>query len=199
MTRLVVTGTGTGVGITIVTAAIAAVAAAQGRSVVVVKPAQTGVVPGEESDTEVVRRLAGIEAVHELIRYGDPLAPASAARRDGVHPATVGDLAAKLDAEVLVVTTAGLGTLNATALTVEALRHRSLACAGVVIGEWPATAGLAERCNLTDLPSYAGAPLLGAIPAGAGTQSPEGFARTAATSLAPELGGTWSVPVEPPS
>lgn len=229
MRRLVVTGTGTGVGKTIVTAAVAAAALAQGRSVAVVKAAQTGVGPGEESDADVVRRLTGVENVHELVRYTDPLAPASAARRDGVTAATVddladriralpdhdlvlvegaggllvrfdadggtlADLAVKLDAEVLVVAAAGLGTLNATALTVEALHRRSLACAGVVIGEWPADAGLAEQCNLADLPAYASAPLLGALPAGAGSRSPAEFAQLAADSLAPDLGGTWSVP-----
>jgi dethiobiotin synthetase len=231
MRRLVITGTGTGVGKTVVTAAVAAVTAAQSRSVAVVKPAQTGVGPGEESDVDVVRRLAGIDSVHELVRYTDPLAPASAARRDGLTATsmpdladriralpdhdlvliegaggllvrfddagrTLADLAGLLDADVLVVAAAGLGTLNATALTVEALQRRSLTCAGVVIGEWPADAGLAEQCNLDDLPAYAGAPLLGALPAGAGDCDSAAFARLAVASLAPELGGSWSVPVE---
>ena len=55
------------------------------------------------------------------------------------------------DAPVLVVARAGLGTLNQTALTCEALRARGLACAGVVIGAWPADPDLAARCNLEDL------------------------------------------------
>ena len=229
MKRLAVTGTGTEIGKTIVTAAIAALAAADGRSVTVVKPAQTGIAPGDESDIEVVRRLSGVTDVHELVRYDDPLAPASAARRQGVTATPVpalaeqinalppadllivegaggllvrldhdgrdlADLAGLVDAEVLVVTTAGLGSLNATALTVEALRHRSLPCAGVVVGAWPADPGLAERCNLDDLPAYAGAPLLGAVPAGAGSQPPDEFERLARASLAPALGGTWSPP-----
>ncbi|WP_159062433.1 AAA family ATPase, partial [Streptomyces caniscabiei] len=45
MTVLVVTGTGTEVGKTVTTAAVAAVAVAAGRSVAVLKPAQTGVRP----------------------------------------------------------------------------------------------------------------------------------------------------------
>ena len=64
---------------------------------------------------------------------------------------TIADLAGLLDAPVLVVTAAGLGTLNHTALTLEALAARRLTCAGVIIGSWPARPGLAERSNLTDL------------------------------------------------
>ena len=43
MPVLVITGTGTEVGKTVTTAAVAAVAVAAGRSVAVLKPAQTGV------------------------------------------------------------------------------------------------------------------------------------------------------------
>src|SRR3984957_5119912 len=48
--------------------------------------------------------------------------------------ATLADLAAMLGAPVLVVTAAGLGTLNHTALTVEAVAARKLRLAGLVIG-----------------------------------------------------------------
>ena len=68
---------------------------------------------------------------------------------------TLADVAALLDAPVLVVARAGLGTLNHTALTCEALRARGLDCAGVVIGAWPREPDLAARCNLDDLPPYA--------------------------------------------
>ncbi|MET0740628.1 MAG: dethiobiotin synthase [Candidatus Nanopelagicales bacterium] len=80
MSVLVVTGTGTGVGKTVVTAALAALAAARGATVAVAKPAQTGVGQHEEGDVDVVRRLAGVEDLHEFVRYPDPLAPAAAAR-----------------------------------------------------------------------------------------------------------------------
>jgi dethiobiotin synthetase len=84
---------------------------------------------------------------------------------------TIADAAVALGAPVLVVTSAGLGTLNHTVLTVEALRARGLCCVGVVIGAWPAEPDLAARCNLADLPSVTGLPLLGALPAGAGCLS----------------------------
>ncbi|WP_030921866.1 dethiobiotin synthase [Streptomyces sp. NRRL B-24720] len=226
MPVLVVSGTGTEIGKTVVTAAVAAVAVAAGRSVAVLKPAQTGVAPGEPGDVFEVRRLAG-EAVTgvELARFPEPLAPDTAARRAGmapVHPeqiaeaaeklatehdlvlvegaggllvrfdeegATLADAARLLAAPVLVVTSAGLGTLNTTALTSEALRARGLGCLGVVVGSMPAEPDLAARCNLGDLPVVAGAPLVGVVPAGAGALAPTDF-RTRATSwLAAELGG----------
>jgi dethiobiotin synthetase len=107
---------------------------------------------------------------------------------------TLADLAALLDAPVLVVARAGLGTLNHSALTVEALRARGLTCAGIVIGAWPAEPDLAALGNLTDLPAVTGVPLLGALPAGAATRRPTDFATVARHSLGPALGGEWQTP-----
>jgi dethiobiotin synthetase len=224
---MVVTGTGTGVGKTVTTAAVAAAAGQAGRSVAVLKPAQTGVADGEPGDVDEVRRLAG-DAVTgvELARYPEPLAPATAARRSGragvrcaevaraareladghdlvlvegaggllVHfgedGGTLADAARLLHAPVLVVAAAGLGTLNATALTAEALRARQLHCAGVVVGSLPERPGLAERCNLEDLPRAAGAPLAGTLPEGAAGMAPSGFRAAAAGWLSSALGGS---------
>lgn len=104
---------------------------------------------------------------------------------------TLADLARALHAPVLVVVEAGLGTLNHTALTLEALSTRRLAAAGVVIGAWPAEPGLAERANLTDLPVIAGQPLAGAIAAGAARLSRDDFLAAARAGLGPALGGTY--------
>lgn len=70
--------------------------------------------------------------------------------------------------EVVVVARAGLGTLNHTALTVEALRSRGLEPAGLVVGSWPEHPGLAETCNREDLPRVTGVPLLAVVPADVG-------------------------------
>ncbi|SCD53615.1 dethiobiotin synthetase [Streptomyces sp. PalvLS-984] len=74
MTVLVVSGTGTEIGKTVVTAAVAA--AFQDRRVAVLKPAQTGLAPGEPGDAAEAARLAGahVTAV-ELARFPEPLAP----------------------------------------------------------------------------------------------------------------------------
>ncbi len=105
--------------------------------------------------------------------------------------ATLADLAGACDAEVLIVTGAGLGTLNTTALTLEALAHRGLALAGVVIGAWPADPDLACRSNISDLEMLAARPLLGALPAGAGALSPDDFRLAAEAGLGPALGGRF--------
>jgi dethiobiotin synthetase len=80
----------------------------------------------------------------------------------------------------VVVARAGLGTLNHTGLTVEALRARGLPVAGLVIGFWPAEPDLAEQCNLEDLPTTTGVPVIGRIPAGAGSLDREAFVAAAA-------------------
>jgi dethiobiotin synthetase len=107
------------------------------------------------------------------------------------HPggATLADLAGLLEAPVLVVTAAALGTLNHTALTLEALASRGLALAGLVIGSWPDRPGLADRSNVGDLEALAGTPLAGALAAGAGRLARAAFGRAAAQGLAPSLGG----------
>ena len=266
---LIVTGTGTGVGKTVVTAAIAALAAAGREHVAVLKPAQTGIRPGDPPrarydrsrsgtprgvrgpggmgggslpcreegappgdtddidvpDTETVTRLSGVTDTHELVRYPGPLSPEAAARVSGLPPldmdaaadyiaklaadrdlvlvegaggllvrydaagTTIANLAAALDAPAVTVAAPGLGTLNHTALTLEALAARDIGSLGVVIGCWPRDPGLAERNNLADLEAIAGGPLAGVLPAGAG-QLPRGaFASVARESLAPRLGG----------
>ena len=89
MTRrvIVVTGTDTGVGKTIAAATLAATAAGD---VLVVKPVQTGIVDDPDRDVAVVERLTG-RAVLELTALDEPLAPDTAARRQGVAIPPVAD------------------------------------------------------------------------------------------------------------
>lgn len=111
--------------------------------------------------------------------------------RYGPQGTTVADVARLLRAAAVVVTGAGLGTLNHTALTLEALAARQIPVAGVVIGSWPADPGLAERNNVADLEVLAAGPLSGAIPAGAGRLPRAEFCRLAPQVLAPWLGGRF--------
>ncbi|MFG1700194.1 dethiobiotin synthase [Nonomuraea sp. NPDC049309] len=106
--------------------------------------------------------------------------------------ATIADLARTLRAQVLVVAGAGAGTVNQTALTLEALAHRGLDLAGVVIGRWPAEPGKAERAAVADLEMLAARPLAGVLPDGAGDlPGPEAFREVARRGLSPTLGGTF--------
>jgi dethiobiotin synthase len=207
-----VTGTDTGVGKTVTTAALAVALQAAGRRVAVVKPVQTGVVPGEVGDIDDVVRLTGLTAVQEITRLLNPLAPESAARLEGVYLPTIheltvrirrieadvvlvegaggllvrldveGDtmieLARALEAEVVVVTREGLGTLNHTGLTVDRLRAEGLT-PRLVLGSCSAKPGLTERSNRADLPRLTGLPFDGMIPAGAGALDRAEFCRQA--------------------
>jgi dethiobiotin synthetase len=88
-----------------------------------------------------------------------------------------------VSAGVLLVASAGLGTLNSAALTAEALKARGLPLIGVIIGDWPADPGLAEQCNVEDLPRVTGSRLLGRIPMGAGALPTQEFVASAPSWL----------------
>ncbi|WP_409484666.1 dethiobiotin synthase [Arsenicicoccus dermatophilus] len=111
---IVVTGTGTDVGKTITTAALVVGLQEQRLRVVVVKPCQTGLQPGEDGDLAVVDRLAGGVETVELVRLPDPLAPDAAARHAGldlppvpVLASQVAQVARRDDVDLVLVEGAG--------------------------------------------------------------------------------------------
>lgn len=149
---IVVTGTDTGVGKTV---AAAALAWRLGASYW--KPVQAGL--DEETDSEAVARLAGVEVLPEAYRLVTPCSPHRAAEIDGVTidldrlvppPGRVviegaggalvpltrelvyADLFARWGLPVVVVARTMLGTINHTLLTVEALRARSIWVGGIL-------------------------------------------------------------------
>jgi dethiobiotin synthetase len=125
------------------------------------------------------RRLVLVEGAGGLlVRYDE----------DG---ATIADLARSLAAPVLVVARPDLGTLNHTALTLEALAHHGLELGGLVIGAWPDAPDLAMRCNIRDLETIAARPLDGALPAGAGALGAAEFLLAARAGMSPPLGGAF--------
>ncbi|MER7762103.1 dethiobiotin synthase [Streptomyces sp. NPDC097619] len=147
MSVVVVSGTGTEIGKTVATAAVAAAALAAGRTVAVLKPAQTGVGPQEAGDVAEVTRLAGSAVTGlELARYPEPLAPERAAARAGlppVRPAEVAAAAERLDRDHDLVLVEGAGGLL--------VRFDS------------------EGGTLADAARLLGAPVLLVVPAGLGT------------------------------
>ena len=176
---VLITGTGTEVGKTVATAALASVIRSRGSTVSMVKVAQTGLAPGDPGDADEVSRrvgdLAGETSVVLVEGSGGLLV-----RLDD-RGGTLADLGVALrykgmSCGVVLVATAGLGTLNSAALTAEALSHRNLPLLGVIIGDWPAAPGLAEESNVVDLPRITGAPLWGRIPMGAGRLDATAFA-----------------------
>ncbi|WP_407920899.1 dethiobiotin synthase [Actinomadura logoneensis] len=136
-------------------------------------------VVGRIADLAATRDLVLVEGAGGLlVRYDD-------------EGNTIADLARWLGAPVLLVVRPDLGTLNHTALTLEAMAHRGLNLAGVVVGSWPDEPDLAMRSNLRDLETLAARPLAGALPAGAGGLDPAEFLVAAHRGLAPTFGGSF--------
>lgn len=102
---------------------------------------------------DVLRRAGGIDVL--LVEgAGGLLAPLAGNRM-------MADLVVALRAELVVATRPGLGTLNHTALTLEAADRREIGVAGLVVCGWPSRPGLAERTNLERLATMA--PLLAIV------------------------------------
>ena len=102
---------------------------------------------------------------------------------------TIADLAQLTNAEVVVAVLPNLGTLNQTALTIEALEQRDLRLAGVVIGRWPKQPDMICANNIVDLETIAKRPLSGAIRERAGHLSKPEFLSAADAGLSPAFGG----------
>ena len=156
MSRYVVTGTDTGVGKTVVAAGLAGHLRARYW-----KPVQAGLDEETDSET-VRRLTAGrVDVLPEAWRLATPCSPHEAARLDGVRiepsalrlPAGDGplivegaggvlvpvndrtlyaDLFAAWDLPVILVARTALGTINHSLLSLEALRAREVAVAGVI-------------------------------------------------------------------
>ena len=151
MTRFVVTGTDTGIGKTIFSAALAQATGARYW-----KPIQSGL--EEETDSEVVARLAAVPVLPEAYRLVTPASPHLAAEIDDVNidpdlltpppgklivegaggalvPVTrttlYADLFARWQVPVIVCARTALGTINHSLLTIEALRARGVPIHGI--------------------------------------------------------------------
>lgn len=140
---------------------------------------------GELDFAQTAQRIDDLDAEYDLVLVegaGGLLVPFTDSDRW-----TLAELARTLHAPVLVVTAAGLGTLNHTTLTVDRLAEDGVSLAGIVIGSWPAEPDLAARCNAVDLARLG--PLAGVLPAG--MASAPDFRRRARAALSPAFGGTF--------
>jgi 8-amino-7-oxononanoate synthase len=116
-------------------------------------------------DTEIdvdaiTRTYAGLRSEHDVVVVegaGGLLVPIS----EGFCMA---DLAGELDVPLVVVARPALGTLNHTALTVEAARGRGLEVAGVVISGYPSSPNSAEATNPAEIEQLCGVPIIGVVP-----------------------------------
>lgn len=184
MTRaIVVTGTDTGIGKTVFAAGLAGALGA-----CYWKPVQAGTDGGTDSETVArLSGLPPERILPEAYRLATPASPHLAARIDGLEidpsrlalpqvdgPLVVegaggalvpltenllyADLMARWQVPVIICARTGLGTINHSLLTVEALRSRSIPIAGIAfIGEPHAE-------NERIVPKLAGVPSLGRLP-----------------------------------
>lgn len=136
--------------------------------------------------------FAALRARYDLVvveAAGGALVPFS----DGVDMAA---LATMLGLPVVVAARPGLGTLNHTLLTLEALHRRGLTVLGVVISGYPAEPGLDALTNPAALARLTPLPLLGAIAHDPDIDVEAGrpgrLAENGPAGLDPLLGGTFS-------
>jgi len=95
---------------------------------------------------------------------------------------TLADLGSLLTAAFVLVARPALGTLNHTALTLEALAVRDLRVLGVVLGSWPGIPDFVHHSNRKVLETLR-VPFLGVLPEGASELSPADFRAEAAAWL----------------
>lgn len=156
--RIFITGTDTGIGKTFVSAVITC-----GRSGYYWKPVQSGIDDMTDTQwVKSVTGLSSDHFIKEVYRLKAPLSPHHSAELEGVEidperiivphdriPLVVEgaggvmvplrndflmlDLMEKMALPVLIVARSGLGTINHTLLTIDALRKRNIEIAGVVM------------------------------------------------------------------
>ncbi len=183
MTVLVVTGTDTGVGKTVFAAGLAGALGAYYW-----KPIQAGVEPeGDRESVAALSGLPADRILPEAYRLNTPASPHLAARIDGVEIALdalalpqvdgplvvegaggvlvplserllIADLFAAWGQPVILCARTGLGTINHSLLSIEALRARGVPIAGI------AFIGAPHAENERIVPELAGVPSLGRLP-----------------------------------
>ena len=183
MTRLIICGTDTDVGKTVVSAMVV-----QGLGASYWKPVQSGLEDGGDSATvQRLIQLPAERLLSEAYRLEAPVSPHWAAERQGLQleperlelPAVAGPLVvetaggllvplrrdwlqieqvARWQLPVLLVARSGLGTLNHTLLSLEAMRQRRIPVLGLVLNGPP------HPDNPRTLEQIGGVPVLAELP-----------------------------------
>lgn len=174
-----VTGTDTNVGKTVVSAWLVHQLGADYW-----KPIQSGTLEGGDRDViQDLTGLSGDRIHREVYAFKEPLSPHAAAALENIQidldkitmlqtdrplivegaggvlvplnsSQTMMDLMEKLAIPVIVVARSGLGTINHTCLTLEALRHRQIPIAGVILN------GPLNEGNRQAIENYGRVPIL---------------------------------------
>ncbi len=148
------------------------------------KPIQSGCM--HETDSEIVGRLSGSKVYPEAYRLKEPLSPHQAAKLEHVEIDMLSielpeiermivegagglmvpinqkhfviDLIKHLNLPVILVAKSGLGTINHTLLSMEALRKRNIQLQGVIL------TGPLNASNRASIEDYGDSPVLAELP-----------------------------------
>ncbi|AEX39454.1 Dethiobiotin synthetase [Corynebacterium pseudotuberculosis] len=196
---VVVSGLATGVGKTTATAAIVQVLREKGRNVVPVKVARLGTsVAG--ADIGTIEKLTGIRG-KDFSTEEDPLAKVRELSDSGVtvvlegsgglsvpllNGKTIADIAAELNAPMIVVSGMASGAVGLAVQAVAFARACGARVAGLLGGKLPSGADLRTRLTLVEVSRATGVPFLGSLNDGVGSLAPEQFAQALSTIFLPK-------------
>lgn len=105
-----------------------------------------------------------LQSKHELLLVegaGGALVPIDRARKLRII-----DIIKELELETIVVALSGLGTINSTCLTIDALKNRGIVVAGFILNDTKINSGpeYITKDNIRTIEEFSGAPCLGLMP-----------------------------------
>lgn len=198
MSIVVVSGLASGVGKTTAVAAIMRVLQRRGHEVVPVKVARLEHTPAP-LDISTIERLTGTAGV-DFSEKEDPIAAVRELADTGVTVVvegsgglsvplvgdqTIADIAADLNAPLVVVSGMAPGAVSLAVQAVRFARACGARVEGVIGGKLPTDADLVTRLMLMKVSNATNVPFLGSIYEGVGNLSAEEFAKTTTTIMLP--------------
>ncbi|MBG9274533.1 AAA family ATPase [Corynebacterium diphtheriae bv. mitis] len=196
---VVVSGLASGVGKTTATAAIVKILQAKGRDVVPAKIARLQNLCASP-DIGTIEKLTGIRG-EDFSQLDDPLAQVRHLSESGktvvvegsgglsvalIGKKTIADIAAELDAPLVVVSGMNRGAVELAVNAVGFARACGANVAGLLGGKLPAGADLRTRLTLVEASRASGVPFIGSLNDGVGSLGCEPFAEALSTIFIPD-------------
>ncbi len=196
---VVVSGLASGVGKTTATAAIVKILQAKGRDVVPAKIARLQNLRASP-DIGTIEKLTGIRG-EDFSQLDDPLVQVCHLSESGktvvvegsgglsvalIGKKTIADIAAELDAPLVVVSGMNRGAVELAVNAVGFARACGANVAGLLGGKLPAGADLRTRLTLVEASRASGVPFIGSLNDGVGSLGCEPFAEALSTIFIPD-------------
>ncbi|MHC9623237.1 ATP-dependent dethiobiotin synthetase BioD [Corynebacterium diphtheriae] len=196
---VVVSGLASGVGKTTATAAIVKILQAKGRDVVPAKIARLQNLCASP-DIGTIEKLTGIRG-EDFSQLDDPLVQVCHLSESGktvvvegsgglsvalIGKKTIADIAAELDAPLVVVSGMNRGAVELAVNAVGFARACGANVAGLLGGKLPAGADLRTRLTLVETSRASGVPFIGSLNDGVGSLGCEPFAEALSTIFIPD-------------